>query len=160
MLVRHRTDSPWRTWGIAPGMRLPRQATPKAFGGFSSSTILNPRHIARRNQRRACVATHGIPSYDDLERDYDRRVIAHAESYAQGHVHTNCLENFWSLLKRSLHGTYVNVEPFHLFRYLDEQAFRFNQRKAADSERFMTAVPSISGRRLTYRGLTGNVGCN
>ena len=96
-------------------------------------------------------------SYDDLERDYDRRVIDHAESYAQGYVHTNCLENFWSLLKRALKGTYVNVEPFHLFRYLDEQAFRFNERKLTDSERFLAAIPSIAGRRLTYRGLTGNM---
>ena len=76
---------------------------------------------------------------------------------AQGHVHTNCLENFWSLLKRALKGTYVNVEPFHLFRYLDEQAFRFNGRKVTDAERLLAAFPSIAGRRLTYRGLTGNV---
>ena len=62
-----------------------------------------------------------------------------------------------SLLKRSLKGRYVNVEPFHLFRYCDEQAFRFNERKATDSERFLSAVPSIVGRRLTYKGLTGNV---
>jgi hypothetical protein len=60
-------------------------------------------------------------------------------------------------LKRGLKGTYVNVEPFHLFRYLDEQAFRFNERKLTDSERFLSAVPAITGRRLTYRGLTGNV---
>src|SRR6266478_1506783 len=95
------------------------------------------------------VCTDALMSYDDLERDYDRRVIDHAISYAQGNVHTNCLENFWSLLKRSLKGTYVNVEPFHLFRYLDEQAFRFNERKSTDSERFLAAVPSIVGRRLT-----------
>jgi hypothetical protein len=72
-------------------------------------------------------------------------------------VHTNGLENFWSLLKRCLKGTYVNVEPFHLFRYCDEQTFRFNERKSTDSERFLSAVPSIVGRRLTYKGLTGNV---
>ena len=106
------------------------------------------------------VCTDALMSYDDLEKDYDRRVIDHAISYAQGHVHTNGLENFWSLLKRALHGTYVNVEPFHLFRYLDEQAFRFNERKLIDSERFLAAVPLIAGRRLTYRGLTGNVGDN
>ena len=63
-------------------------------------------------------------SYDDLENDYDRQVIDHLECYAKGQVHTNGLENFWSLLKRALKGTYVNVEPFHLFRYCDEQAFR------------------------------------
>lgn len=96
-------------------------------------------------------------SYDDLECDYDRQVVNHLECYARGNVHTNGLENFWSLFKRSLKGTYVNVEPFHLFRYCDEQAFRFNERKLTDSERFLGAVPSIVGRRLTYKGLTGNV---
>jgi len=92
-------------------------------------------------------------SYDDLERDYDRRVIDHAISYAQGHVHTNGLENFWSLLKRALHGTYVNVEPFHLFRYLDEQAFRFNERKDSDAGRFMKALGGIVGKTLKYAKL-------
>ena len=79
-------------------------------------------------------------------------------------VHTNGLENFWSLLKRGLNGTYVSVEPFHLFRYLDEQAFRFNNRKDADgevvpdSERFALAVSRITSKRLTYAELTGKVG--
>src|SRR6266536_5840824 len=82
------------------------------------------------------VCTDALMSYDDLGKDYDRRVIDHAISYAQGHVHTNGLENFWSLLKSALHGTYVNVEPFHLFRYLDEEAVRFNQRKDNDAGRF------------------------
>lgn len=103
------------------------------------------------------VCTDALMSYDDLECDYDRQVVNHLECYARGNVHTNGLENFWSLFKRSLKGTYVNVEPFHLFRYCDEQAFRFNERKSTDSERFLDAVPSIFGRRLTYKGLTGNV---
>jgi hypothetical protein len=92
-------------------------------------------------------------SYDDLERDYDRRVIDHAISYAQGHVHTNGLENFWSLLKRALKGTYVNVEPFHLFRYLDEQAFRFNERKDDDEGRFIKALSGVVGKTLKYAKL-------
>jgi transposase-like protein len=102
------------------------------------------------------VCTDALMSYDDLHRDYDRKVVDHLECYARGNVHTNGLENFWSLLKRSLKGTYVNVEPFHLFRYCDEQAFRFNERKASDFERFLSAVPAIAGRRLTYKALTGN----
>ncbi|PYV68884.1 MAG: IS1595 family transposase [Acidobacteria bacterium] len=114
-------------------------------------------NVREHIEKGSTVCTDALMSYDDLERDYDRRVIDHAESYAHGHVHTNCLENFWSLLKRALKGPYVNVEPFHLFRYLDEQAFRFNERKLTDSERFLAAVPSIVGRRLTYRGLTGNM---
>src|SRR6266853_2506411 len=78
------------------------------------------------------VITDAFPSYAKLNDEFIHQVIDHAESYAQGHVHTNGLENFWSLLKRGIKGTYVNVEPFHLFRYLDEQAFRFNERKDND----------------------------
>jgi transposase-like protein len=99
------------------------------------------------------VCTDALMSYDDLEKDYDRRVIDHAISYAQGHVHTNGLENFWSLLKRALHGTYVNVEPFHLFRYLDEQAFRFNERKDDDQGRFVKALQGVVGKGLKYAKL-------
>ena len=74
----------------------------------------------------------------------------HAEKYAEGKVHTNGLENFWSLLKRSLKGTYVSVEPYHLFRYLDEQAFRFNERDGQDADRFNKALVAVAGWRLTY----------
>lgn len=101
----------------------------------------------------ATVCTDALMSYDDLERDYDRQVIDHAESYAHGRVHTNGLENFWSLLKRALHGTYVNVEPFHLFRYLDEQSFRFNERKDTDEGRFVTALTSVVGKGIRYAKL-------
>ena len=73
--------------------------------------------------------------------------------YVDGQVHTNGLENFWSLLKRSIKGTYVSVDPFHLFRYLDEQAHRFNNRYATDGERFVLVAPDIVGRRLTYAAL-------
>jgi transposase-like protein len=87
---------------------------------------------------------------------YIHKVIDHAEKYVDGEVHTNGVENFWSLLKRSIKGTYVSVEPFHLFRYLDEQCFRFNQRKGTDAARFMLALASIVGRRLTFAQLTGH----
>ena len=103
------------------------------------------------------VFTDALPLYNGLDSDYVHEAIDHAKEYVRGNVHTNGLENFWCLLKRSIRGTYVSVEPFHLFRYLDEQAFRFNERAATDSERFVKAVPSICGRRLTYKGLTGNV---
>jgi transposase-like protein len=101
------------------------------------------------------IMTDKHRSYDGLESDYDRKVIDHAVCYAQGHVHTNGLENFWSLLKRALKGTYVNVEPFHLFRYLDEQAFRFNNRKDEDGDRgrFMNVMSKLTGKRLTYKKL-------
>jgi transposase-like protein len=101
------------------------------------------------------VYTDSFSSYYGLEKDFVHGVIDHAEQYVDGAVHTNGLENFWSLLKRSIKGTYVSVEPFHLFRYLDEQAFRFNNRKdMVDADRFGFVVSSIVGKRLTYEQLT------
>src|SRR6202041_1005154 len=103
----------------------------------------------------ATITTDALPSYIGLDRDFDPRVGDHAVQYVDGQVHTNHIENFWSLLKRGLHGTYISVEPFHLFRYIDEQAFRFNNRTATDAERFTSVMKQIVGRRLTYAGLTG-----
>src|SRR5207302_7116546 len=94
----------------------------------------------------------------ELSDEYQHKVIDHAECYAKGRVHTNGLENFWSLLKRCLGGTYVSVEPFHLFRYLDEQAFRFNQRKDNDAGRFVKALRGITGKGLRYAKLIGGDG--
>jgi transposase-like protein len=101
------------------------------------------------------VMTDALKSYDALRDAYIHEVIDHAEAYARGKVHTNGIENFWSLLKRALKGTYVSVEPFHLFRYVDEQAFRFNVRKADDSGRFVRVSGQVVGKRLTYKNLTG-----
>jgi transposase-like protein len=100
------------------------------------------------------VFTDSLPSYNGLNQDYIHEAINHAECYVRGKVHTNGLENFWSLLKRGIRGTYVSIEPFHLFRYLDEQAFRFNEREENDATRFVKAVASVIGRRLTYNQLT------
>jgi hypothetical protein len=93
--------------------------------------------------------------YDKLHYRFVHDVVNHAETYVKGRVHTNGLENFWSLLKRTLRGTYVAVEPFHLDHYVDEQVFRFNNRKSNDSERFALAMSQIAGKRLTYAELTG-----
>jgi transposase-like protein len=102
------------------------------------------------------VYTDALRSYDRMgERGYVHEVIDHAECYVEGTVHTNGLENFWSLLKRSLKGTYVSVEAFHLFRYLDEQAFRFNNRFDNDADRFHDVITQVVGRRLTYEQLIG-----
>jgi hypothetical protein len=89
--------------------------------------------------------------------------VDHLNEYVRGDVHTNGIENFWSLLKRGLRGTYVAVEPFHLERYVDEQVFRFNNRATkenpmTDSDRFILALSQIAGKRLTYAELTGKVG--
>ena len=102
--------------------------------------------------------TDALPSYSGLEQEYIHKVIDHAECYAKGHVHTNGLENFWSLLKRGIRGTYVSVEPFHLFRYLDEQSFRFNERKDNDAGRFVKVVGGILGKGLRYAKLIGKTG--
>jgi transposase-like protein len=99
--------------------------------------------------------TDALRSYIGMNEDYVHQVIDHAICYAKGHVHTNGLENFWSLLKRSIKGTYVSVQTFHLFRYLDEQAFRFNERYDSDSGRFLKAMSGIFGKGLRYADLTG-----
>ncbi len=93
--------------------------------------------------------------YMQVGKEYAHQVINHAECYVRGDVHTNCIENYWSLLKRGIKGTYVSVEPFHLFRYLDEQSFRFNTRKDNDQGRFMAALSQIQGKRVQYKELIG-----
>jgi transposase-like protein len=101
--------------------------------------------------------TDGWKAYSGLHQDYVHQVIDHAEKYVDGQIHTNGIENFWSLLKRGLKGTYVSVEPFHLFRYLDEQVFRFNERKGKDADRFFKVTGQVAGKRLTYEELTGKL---
>ncbi len=108
-------------------------------------------------QKGAQLMTDELASYTGLDKDYVHQFVNHAEAYVKGNVHTNGLENFWSLLKRAIKGTYVSVEPFHLFRYLDEEAFRFNERKDNDSERFMDTLSMVTGKRLMYKELTGKV---
>ena len=104
--------------------------------------------------------TDDAVGYDKLQLRYIHEVINHAETYVRGQVHTNGMENFWSLLKRGLKGTYVAVEPFHLDRYLDEQVFRYNNRATrdnplTDADRFLLALSQVSGKRLTFAELTG-----
>jgi len=112
-------------------------------------------NIERHVEQGANVYTDAYVSYNNLESQYIHSVINHAETYVQGNVHTNGIENFWSLLKRMIRGTYVSVEPFHLFRYLDEQSFRFNTRKGTDADRFVKAAAALTGKRLTFDELTG-----
>ncbi len=116
------------------------------------------RHVLRGEIRANVKAgselfTDAHPSYQLLD-EFEHETIDHAESYVRGKVHTNGIENFWSLLKRAIKGTYVAIEPFHLTRYVDEQAFRFNNRKTVDADRFQRVVGGIVGKRLTYRQLT------
>jgi ISXO2 transposase-like protein len=108
----------------------------------------------------ATLHTDDFYGYWGLYKDYIHEIVNHAETYVSGKVHTNGIENFWSLVKRGLHGTYISVEPFHLFRYLDEQSFRFNNRKdghieISDRERFDIALSGVAGKRITYQHLIG-----
>jgi ISXO2-like transposase domain len=110
------------------------------------------------------IMTDEFPGYVGLNEKYFHMVVNHLQGYVSGTVHTQGIENFWSLLKRGLGGTYVAVEPFHLFRYVDEQAFRFNNRKddegnkLNDADRFNIAMSQVIGKRLTFAEVTGKVG--
>jgi transposase-like protein len=112
----------------------------------------------------SAIYTDALMSYQGLkEQGFEHQVIDHAEKYVEGQVHTNGLENFWSLVKRGLKGTYISAEPFHMFRYLDEQVFRFNNRGSKenpvnDGDRFQLALSQIAGKRLTFAEVTGKVG--
>jgi transposase-like protein len=120
----------------------------------TSTAILDPQ-VRQHVEHGATVYTDAHSAYDNLDDVFVRGVINHAERYVDGQIHTQGIENFWALLKRSIKGTYVSVEPFHLFRYLDEQTFRFNTRKGTDADRFVKAAAALTGRRLTYEELIG-----
>jgi transposase-like protein len=130
-------------------------------GKVRTKVVKNRKRGTLQAEVRANVApgselyTDALASYEGLSPEYVHQVIDHAEAYAKGKVHTNGLENFWSLLKRAIKGTYVSVMPWHLFRYLDEESFRFNERHGKDGDRFLEVLSAIAGRRLTYRNLTG-----
>jgi transposase-like protein len=101
------------------------------------------------------VFTDALRSYNGLNDQYVHDIIDHAEAYVRGKVHTNGLENFWSLLKRTIRGTYIHLAPEHLDRYLDEQTTRFNERDGNDGDRFAETMKRVTGRRVTYAELTG-----
>jgi transposase-like protein len=120
--------------------------------------------ILSQVERGSTVYTDNAISYEKaLSKDFVHGMVNHLQGYVNGRVHTNGIENFWSLLKRSLHGSYVAVEPFHLFRYVDEQVFRYNNRgtkkeKVTDADRFELALSQVAGKRLTFAEVTGRVG--
>ncbi len=121
------------------------------------------KHILQNVERGAKLYSDEAPAYNNLESEFVRGVVSHATEYVRGQVHTNGIENFWSLLKRGLNGTYVSVEPFHLDAYIDEQVFRFNNRgsrekKVSDADRFQIALSQVVGKRLTFKEVTGKVG--
>lgn len=134
---------------IAKHSKVRATVVPSTLGAILQSNVRQ--HVEPGSH----LFTDALNAYRGLNGEYAHQVVDHAVEYVRGHVHTNTIENFWSLLKRGLKGTYVSVEPFHLFRYIDEQVFRFNTRKSNDAERFASALSSVSGRRLTYRQLIG-----
>ena len=147
-------------WGILDRKQRKVRATvvPKVNRAALQTAVLD--QVARGSK----IYTDEAGVYKPLAARYIHEFVNHMEKYVDGRVHTNGLENFWSLLKRGLNGTYVAVEPFHLFRYVDEQVFRFNNRKDAtgnklsDSDRFQLALSQVAGKRLTFAEVTGKVG--
>ncbi len=130
-------------------------------GGKVRTTVIPNRkkkalqaEVRKHVEAGAALYTDALQSYSGLN-EFEHQVIDHAAAYVDGRIHTNGLENFWSLMKRGINGTYVSVEPFHLFRYLDEQSFRYNNRKLTDGERFSIAVTGVVGKRVTFDELTG-----
>ncbi len=111
--------------------------------------------IAKHVQPGSNLYTDNLKSYQNMVAEYAHEVIDHTEAYVKGRVHTNGLENFWSLFKRCLRGTYVSVEPFHLQAYADEQCYRFNERRGKDADRFVGALSRLAGKRVTFAELTG-----
>src|ERR1700677_1154983 len=112
--------------------------------------------VRKHGEAGAALYTDALMSYEGLATDYAHQVVDRSVRYVDGNVHTNTLENFWALLKRGISGTYVSIEPFHLFRYLDEQAYRYNFRKdLTDFDRFKMAASQIVGKRLTWNEATG-----
>ena len=119
-------------------------------------TTLDP-NVRGNVEAGATVYTDALQSYRSLRDEYAHQVIDHAVCYVIGRVHTNGIENFWSLLKRTLNGTYISVREWHLFRYLDEQVFRFNERKGNDYTRFCETMRGTIGRRVEYAALIGKM---
>ena len=137
-------------------------------GGEVRATVVSNRkkHLLQSNIRAhikagSAIYTDALMSYMGLKQQgFQHQVIDHAEKYVDGQVHTNGMENFWSLVKRGLKGTYISVEPFHLFRYLDEQVYRYNNRgnkfnPLHDGDRFEKALSQVAGKRLTFAEVTG-----
>jgi len=139
-----------------------RQVRAKVVPNVKRETLQN--EILEQIEKGSKVYTDSATGYDNLAaQEYIHETVNHVEEYVKGQIHTQGIENFWSLLKRSLRGTYVAVEPFHLDSYVTEQVFRYNNRATkdnplTDADRFALAVSQISGKRLTFAELTGKVG--
>jgi transposase-like protein len=138
-----------------------RRVRAKVIPDVKRETLQN--EILNALVNRATVYTDGFTGYDELAaKNFVHKTVNHIDEYVRGKVHTQGIENFWSLLKRGLKGTYVAVEPFHLDRYIDEQMFRYNNRATkdnplTDADRFYAALTQVSNKRLTYKEVTGKL---
>jgi transposase-like protein len=146
---------------IVMGMldRQTRQIRAKVIPDVTRTTLQN--EILNNIGFNAHVFTDGNSGYDRLSefKNFTHKTVNHINEYVNGRVHTQGIENFWSLLKRGLNGIYVAVEPFHMDAYVDEQVFRFNTRhKHNDATRFAKVLSQVAGKRLTYKEVTGKVG--
>jgi transposase-like protein len=168
--------------GLAKNMHADKRAKKYRGGGSAKTAVFGL--LARHTEKgKSTVRAHVVPdqwkktvnaiikssvipgtsiysdehgSYAHLnDNGFQHAFVKHAEYYVDGAVHTNGIENFWSLFKRGIKGTYISIEPFHTFRYIDEQAFRFNTREGNDADRFLSALSGVVGKRLTYKALTG-----
>jgi transposase-like protein len=157
----HKSVRKQKITGTGPGNKTVVLGMIERGGQVRAEVVANTRRSTVQPRVRnsveigASVFTDSAGGYSGLDADYDHRVVDHAVQYVDGQVHTNYMENFWSLLKRGLHGTYISVQPFHLFRYLDERVFAFNMRDLTDLGRFTAVLTACAGRRLTYAELTG-----
>ena len=142
--------------------REARKVRAQVIPQVKRGTLMNA--ILANIEKGSTIYSDGLQDYKPLKNmEFVHETVNHMHEYVRGEVHTQGIENFWSLLKRGLKGTYVAVEPFHLDRYVDEQVFRYNNRATKDNpleraDRFMLAVSQIAGKRLTYAELTGKVG--
>jgi transposase-like protein len=163
---KHSEMPAWKATDRYPGKtavmgildRTTRQVRAKVVPNVRRQTLQN--EIMKNVTPGSSVYTDQAVAYDNLKQNFIHETVNHIETYVEGRVHTNGLENFWALTKRTLAGTYVAVEPFHLDRYLDEQVFRFNNRATKDnplddSDRFLLALSQVANKRLTYAELTG-----
>jgi len=159
--VKAEGKGPYKNKTIVQGIldRNLRQVRATVVPNVTRETLQN--QILKNVKYGSTVYTDNAVAYDNgMQRRFLHDVVNKTEAYVRGQVHVNGMENFWSLLKRSLRGTYVAVEPFHLSRYVDEQVFRYNNRNAKqtprkDADRFKIAMSQVVGRRLTYSDLTG-----
>lgn len=157
----HRADKARKIHGTGGAGKVAVMGLLERHGEVRTMVISNTKRKTLEAHVNACVEpgsvvySDGLKSYNNLANQFVHNVIDHAEKYVDGNIHVNGIENFWSLLKRTIKGTYVSVEPYHLFRYLDEQSFRFNNRKGKDADRFLKAAQNITGKRVTYKQLTG-----